>query len=112
VLAAADPANPYGAALPWPERPGEVVIGHKPGRKAGALVILVDGELVLYDPDEQRLHVLNPTAGLIWRLCDGKHRESDLVATLVDRYPRNRSAIEEDVPRIIERFRSEGLLQS
>jgi hypothetical protein len=73
---------------------------------------LVDGELVLYDPDEQRLHVLNPTAGLIWRLCDGKHQESDLVDTLADRYPRSRSAIEEDVPRIIERFRTEGLLQS
>ncbi|MCW2888028.1 MAG: putative ATP-dependent helicase Lhr [Streptosporangiaceae bacterium] len=55
VLAAADPANPYGAALPWPEagragaegRP-EAVSGHKPGRKAGALVVLVDGDLVLY----------------------------------------------------------------
>ena len=53
VLAAADPANPYGAALPWPERPsrgageGERAT-HKAGRKAGALVVLVDGELVLY----------------------------------------------------------------
>ncbi|MFC6084627.1 ATP-dependent helicase [Sphaerisporangium aureirubrum] len=46
VLAAADPANPYGAALPWPAHPGEVT--HKPGRKAGALVILVDGRLILY----------------------------------------------------------------
>jgi ATP-dependent Lhr-like helicase len=48
VLAAADPANPYGAALPWPERPGDVAGGHKAGRKAGALVVLVDGRLVLY----------------------------------------------------------------
>jgi ATP-dependent Lhr-like helicase len=48
VLAATDPANPYGAALPWPERPGEVASGHKPGRKAGALVVLVEGRLVLY----------------------------------------------------------------
>ncbi|MBA9006953.1 ATP-dependent helicase [Thermomonospora cellulosilytica] len=48
VLAAADPANPYGAALPWPEREGETAGGHKPGRKAGALVVLVDGALVLY----------------------------------------------------------------
>ncbi|WP_435866401.1 ATP-dependent helicase [Streptosporangium sandarakinum] len=46
VLAAADPANPYGAALPWPSHPGEV--SHKPGRKAGSLVVLVDGHLVLY----------------------------------------------------------------
>jgi ATP-dependent Lhr-like helicase len=44
VLAATDPANPYGAALPWPATDG----GHRPGRKAGALVVLVDGVLVLY----------------------------------------------------------------
>ncbi|MEV0386930.1 DEAD/DEAH box helicase [Nonomuraea sp. NPDC050643] len=46
VLAAADPASPYGAALPWPQRPAD--LGHKPGRKAGSLVVLVDGHLVLY----------------------------------------------------------------
>jgi ATP-dependent helicase Lhr and Lhr-like helicase len=44
VLAATDPANPFGAALPWPDHPGT----HRPGRKAGALVVLVDGELALY----------------------------------------------------------------
>ncbi|MFF1698495.1 ATP-dependent helicase [Streptomyces sp. NPDC058257] len=46
VLAAADPANAYGAALPWPDPPTDA--GHKPGRKAGSLVVLVDGELTLY----------------------------------------------------------------
>ena len=45
LLAATDPANPYGAALSWPAL-DEVT--HRPGRKAGALVVLVDGELVLY----------------------------------------------------------------
>ncbi|VBA52769.1 ATP-dependent helicase [Mycobacterium attenuatum] len=46
ALAAADPANPYGAALPWPttERDGAA----RPGRKAGALVVLVDGELAWF----------------------------------------------------------------
>ncbi|HEX2375643.1 MAG TPA: DEAD/DEAH box helicase, partial [Actinomycetota bacterium] len=82
VLAAADPANPYGAALAWPDRtaagpdspghppggashptgaplrgspgpsgrtpPGGERPGHRPGRKAGAVVILVDGDLILY----------------------------------------------------------------
>jgi ATP-dependent Lhr-like helicase len=46
VLAATDPANPYGAALGWPER--DNAGGHRPGRKAGALVMLVDGRLVVY----------------------------------------------------------------
>jgi ATP-dependent Lhr-like helicase len=72
VLAATDPANVYGAALPWPDRGGpsdaesatgvavdvgegtggtagsKRASGHRAGRKAGALVVLVDGELVLY----------------------------------------------------------------
>ncbi|TFD24498.1 ATP-dependent helicase [Cryobacterium lyxosi] len=46
ALAATDPANAYGAALPWPTLPGNTT--HRPGRKAGALVVLVDGALVLY----------------------------------------------------------------
>ncbi|KRE81595.1 DNA glycosylase AlkZ-like family protein [Arthrobacter sp. Soil763] len=48
ALAATDPANPYGAALPWPALDVEAGTGHRPGRKAGALVVLVDGALVLY----------------------------------------------------------------
>ena len=55
MLAATDPANPYGAALPWPDRvvdsgDGEPVAkaGHRAGRKAGALVVLVGGEVALY----------------------------------------------------------------
>ncbi|KAA8968278.1 DEAD/DEAH box helicase [Mycobacterium sp.] len=45
VLAAADPANPYGAALPWPPVDEGA---HRPGRKAGALVVLVDGALAWF----------------------------------------------------------------
>ena len=44
VLAAADPANPYGGVLPWPS--DETT--HRPGRKAGATVVLVDGVLAAY----------------------------------------------------------------
>jgi ATP-dependent Lhr-like helicase len=46
VLAAADPAQPYGAALPWPDAVGEGK--HRPARKAGALTVLVDGVATLY----------------------------------------------------------------
>ncbi|WP_207947791.1 DEAD/DEAH box helicase [Occultella glacieicola] len=50
LLAATDPANPYGAALGWPEPMGmvEQTSGHRPGRKVGASVVVVGGELVLY----------------------------------------------------------------
>src|SRR5205809_1767330 len=62
VLAAADPAQPYGAALPWPKRAGA-----RAARAAGARVVLLGGEPALFverggrslvplrDPDESWL---------------------------------------------------------
>jgi ATP-dependent Lhr-like helicase len=62
VLAAADPAQPYGAALPWPKRAGA-----RAARVAGAQVVLLGGEAALFverggrtlvplrDPDEEWL---------------------------------------------------------
>lgn len=46
ALAATDPANPFGAALEWPEPLGEG--SHRPARKSGAFVAMVDGAAVLY----------------------------------------------------------------
>jgi ATP-dependent Lhr-like helicase len=43
VLAAADPAQPYGASLPWPKRAGA-----RAARVAGAYVVLLGGEAVLF----------------------------------------------------------------
>ncbi|MFL6089997.1 MAG: DEAD/DEAH box helicase [Aeromicrobium sp.] len=45
ALAATDPANPHGAALAWP--PG-AELGHRPARKAGSIVVLHEGHLILY----------------------------------------------------------------
>jgi ATP-dependent Lhr-like helicase len=44
LLAAADPANPFGALLPWPKSPSAA----KPKRIGGAWTILVAGQPVLY----------------------------------------------------------------
>jgi ATP-dependent helicase Lhr and Lhr-like helicase len=45
VLAAVDPAQPYGAALPWPRREGQA---RRPARVGGAYVVFVDSEPILY----------------------------------------------------------------
>ncbi len=62
VIAAADPGQPYGAAIPWPKREGA-----RAARVAGAHVVLDGGDAVLYierggktliplrDPDESWL---------------------------------------------------------
>jgi ATP-dependent Lhr-like helicase len=90
LLAATDPANPYGAAIPWPVR--------GPQRAAGAYVVLVDGLASLYLERGGR--------GLVaMRACDGRW-EPEAVAALaqlledgrlsrlaLDRYPSELEAV-------------------
>jgi ATP-dependent Lhr-like helicase len=87
VLAAADPANPYGATLPWPRRDEE---DRRPfQRAAGAYVVLVDGEPVIYlerggkslqtlpaSDDTARLQAA--LAGLSELVVDGRFRSLQL----------------------------------
>jgi ATP-dependent helicase Lhr and Lhr-like helicase len=49
VLAAVDPAQPYGAALPWPKaETAEGASGRRPSRVGGAYVVLVGGDPIVY----------------------------------------------------------------
>ena len=56
VLAATDPAQPYGAALAWPDSPG------RPARTAGALVVLGDGRALVWLDRRGRHLVTFPAA--------------------------------------------------
>ena len=86
VLAATDPANPFGAALPWPPSTG------RPARAAGAHVVLVDGEPAAYLERGGRSVVTFPAAeDPVW--VDGlvalvkERRVSRLVIQKVDGEP-------------------------
>ncbi len=48
LLASTDPANPYGAGIPWPKRQGDAPGGRRPSRSPGAYVLLRDGEPLLF----------------------------------------------------------------
>ena len=50
----------------------------KPTRKA-VRAIEVEGETMLHDPATQQVYVLNPTAALIWSLCDGNHTIEQMI---------------------------------
>ncbi len=94
LLAAADPANPYGAALAWPRR-GEG--DRRPfQRAAGAYVALVDGEAVLYldrggtsiqvlPAGDDRALLVAALASLAELVADGRVRE--VVISKIDGEP-------------------------
>ena len=85
VLAATDPAQPYGAALPWPKRGEEA---RRPQRVAGAYVVLAGAEPVLYverggkgiavlaEPDDARIRPA--LEALAWFVTSGRGRKLSL----------------------------------
>ncbi len=61
VLAATDPAQPFGAALDWPETAG------RPTRSAGAHVVLADGQALLFvERSGRSVHTFAATANPAW----------------------------------------------
>jgi hypothetical protein len=51
-----------------------------PKKKAGLPCEEVDGETLVYDPDRNQVHFLNPSAALVWKLCDGAHGADEMTA--------------------------------
>jgi ATP-dependent Lhr-like helicase len=102
LLAAADPANPYGAAIPWPRR-GED--DRRPlQRAAGAYVVLVDGVAVLYLergggtlqtlPAADDSHVAEAAIQALGGLLEDR-RVRELIITKVDGLPIGESPFRE-----------------
>ncbi len=78
--------------------------GEFPSRQAGQ-------DLVLYDSERGRLHVLNPTASAIWDLCDGLHSLDEMAGTLARSFEMSPQAdLVQDVKSIIDSFVQEQLL--
>lgn len=71
----------------------------------------VDGELVVYDLAAQVVHVLNPTAALVWFLCDGIHSRTDIVSALAEHFDEDHHRVREDVAMILQSFAAAGLLE-
>jgi ATP-dependent Lhr-like helicase len=76
-LAATDPANAYGATLPWPAGRGD---GARPQRVAGALVLIRDGQLIGYlSRTRHQLLTWSPA-----EQADAAATQAALVATLAE----------------------------
>jgi ATP-dependent Lhr-like helicase len=97
ILAATDPANPYGAALPWPEprAAADDAPTARPQRAAGAHVVLRDGALLGYigrtekdlhtflTPDEPaHAHEAEALAAALASMVDGGRRRTLLLARI------------------------------
>jgi hypothetical protein len=84
----------------------------KPKIREGLAIADFGQELVVSDCQHghSHLHYLNPSATLVFRICDGTGSVPELAADIADLYGLPPGAVEPDVREIIRGFRRMGLL--
>jgi len=82
----------------------------KPRVRGDLAVVELDGEAVIYDEENERLHHLNPTATLIFGLCDGTGTIGDFASDIAEAYGLDRGQVEQQVRGLLREFRRSNLL--
>ena len=84
------------------ETPG--LLGAIPARSDQFVLEELDGDLLLFNPQNGRLLELNSTAALVWQLCDGARSVAEIEALLAGLYPDAAGSISHELPAILRQF--------
>jgi hypothetical protein len=82
----------------------------RPHRLEEIMVYEVEEELSLYDPRAEVVHILNPTAAVIWGMCDGSRRVQDISSQITEAYNLSLAVAKPDVQETITKFLEAGLI--
>jgi len=83
----------------------------KPRVREGLTVVELDGEAVIYDEDGGDLHHLNPTATIVFGLCDGTSTMRQMSLDISEAFGVPAGEVEQQVRTLIRRFRKAKLLE-
>ncbi len=70
----------------------------------------IGDEVMLYDSDGEKIHVLNHSAHAIWKLCNGRNTLEDIRREMALQYPDSESGLTDDISLALTEFKRKGLL--
>ena len=95
-------------AKSWTSRDTEVLV---PARRGNITVDVVDGEALLFDPDNGNTYQLNQTAFAAWKLCDGKNSNRQIATRLTETYEVTSDVAVDHVDQLAVMFAEARLLE-
>ena len=81
-----------------------------PVRRSDVSIVEREGEMVLVDPLTGAVHVLNPTAAIVWQCLDGSGSVDEIGIDIADVFEQGERAVQEAVLEVVRRFGRQGLL--
>jgi len=104
--------QPIGALTDNKPSQNDTLAGEpRPKRRSDLNYRTIEGETVILNRKEGRLHQLNPTASFIWDCCDGGSNIADIIDRLAGAYEVDFSTARKDVEEILLNLRSSHLLE-
>jgi PqqD family protein of HPr-rel-A system len=95
---------------PSPE-PMTVPPGYTPGKAADVLELDMGDGVILYNHDSSLVHHLNPSAALLWKLCDGEATVKELAGEIAEEYGLVPDAVMDEISGVIAEFDALDLVQ-
>jgi hypothetical protein len=83
----------------------------RPRQKPDYRLEMIDGELLLFHPSETQILYCNPTASLIWQLCDGRRTGQEITTLLAEAFPEDAETIATDVEATLRQFLRHGAIE-
>ena len=70
----------------------------------------MDGEMLLYNPENSTTLHLNGPSVIVWELCDGERSVEQIIATVKEAYPEQAGQIADDIVNVVEDLSSRKVL--
>jgi PqqD family protein of HPr-rel-A system len=117
---ATEPAHPSeehshfelkGVSGERPPDPMTVPPDYRPGKAAEVLELDMGDGVILYNHDSSLVHHLNPSAALLWRLCDGEATVKELAVEIAEEYGLEPDTVVGEISGVIAEFDALNLVR-
>ena len=95
--------------------PREVVVSvptaYRPRKAADVLELDMGDGIILYNHDSNLVHHLNPSAAILWALCDGDASVEQLALEVAEEYALDHEQVEREIAELIAELDALGLVE-
>jgi PqqD family protein of HPr-rel-A system len=84
---------------------------YRPAKVADVLELDMGDGLILFNHDSSLVHHLNPSAALVWQLCDGEASVGQLAEEIAEEYELEEDGVFDQVASVIAEFDALDLVQ-
>jgi hypothetical protein len=88
-----------------------IILSNIPQRQPDYQLEAIDDELLLFHPAQTTILYCNPTASLIWQLCDGQRTIQEIIDLLTAAYPEAKDTLSAETQATLEQFQQQGAIQ-